>query len=125
MVILMPALIGWICLISQGASSLYFFTSALVAILQQKFLLNKDVEEMETMKINTNNKKIDTEGSVRQLKTKKKSTFKDKLVERATEKAKTKAFKPVEGVKIRLVGQDHNTSSTKSATTNKLRGGKR
>jgi YidC/Oxa1 family membrane protein insertase len=49
MAFLMPAMIGWICLISQGASSLYFFTSALVSILQQRLLLDKDVQEMEAM----------------------------------------------------------------------------
>lgn len=124
MAIMMPALIGWICLISQGASSLYFFTSALIAILQQKFLLNKDVEEMETMKtVTVANKKITSAILDKKSKVQKKSTFKEKLVEKATERAKGKAFRPVEGVKVRLVGQDGNSSSAEP--TNKLRGGKK
>ena len=49
MAILMPALIGWICLISQGASALYFFTSALISILQQKMLFKQDADEMGSM----------------------------------------------------------------------------
>lgn len=124
MAILMPALIGWICLISQGASALYFFTSALISILQQKMLFKQDADEMGSMnQIITKPIIKDASPKKTDLKpAKKKSSLKDKLVEKATERAQAKAFKPVQGVKVRLVGQQDDSSPN---TTNKLRGGKK
>jgi YidC/Oxa1 family membrane protein insertase len=113
MAILMPAIIGWICLISQGASSLYFFTSALVSILQQKFLLNKDVEEMEVMSKSPSKsaKKVEA----KPVKTsKQKGGLKDKLTQKAVERAQNKAFKPVEGVKVRMVSSSDDKKSSSS-----------
>lgn len=118
MAFLMPAMIGWICLISQGASSLYFFTSALVSILQQRMLLDKDVQEMEAMP----NGIAKSSGGAHKTNIKSLKPglgLKDKITKKAVERAQSKAFKPVSGVKVRMV-----SSSDDKPKNNNLRGRK-
>ncbi len=49
MAVLFAPLIAYISLISPGGLALYFATSGVVGYLQQRFLLEQDVEEMEEM----------------------------------------------------------------------------